>query len=251
MTLPTKDHKIWAPSKTYSPRLWGVKQSQPLFLSVGDNAFRSLTKSFANLQKQGSCFLEKRRFYTYFVWLLLKQTALLKTKITQCRASPTVQSRPRRSESPYRADVSQFSYFAGNSIDSVPSLCSNLLWCGFSIPWVGYFKFSTWKGSSGPPSKACPTNGLRPPKPTHCHRAHFPPDRCLSVLLEVETSIKILIPERKQPPGEVPCWSLPTETPSMYSVNWERASPAHYHKITWAALALDTGMSIYIYMYTS
>jgi len=56
-----------------------------------------------------------------------KQISLLKTKITQCRPSLTVQSRPSRSESPYRADTSQFSYFAGNSFDSVPSLCGNLL----------------------------------------------------------------------------------------------------------------------------
>lgn len=114
--------------------------------------------------------------------LLLKQINLLKTKITQCQVSLAVQSQLSRSESPYRADVIQFSYFAGNSFDSVPFLCSNLLWCGFSIPGVGYFKLSIRKGSSGPPSKACLTNGLRPMKMTHFHRAHFPVDSCLSHL---------------------------------------------------------------------
>lgn len=93
----------------------------------GRRCFPESHESFTYLRKRGSHFLGRRRFYMISLLLLLKQISLLKTKITQCRVSLAVQSQLSRSESPYRADVSQFSYFAGKSFDSVPPLCSNLL----------------------------------------------------------------------------------------------------------------------------
>lgn len=125
-----------------------MKQSQPLLPS----ALQSPTEASAGFRNRAVVFLG-RRFDSHF---LLEQMSLLKTKRTRCRLSPALQSRLRRNESPYRADVSQS---AGNSSDSVPSLSA-------AASSDVDFPFLEWVISNSAPRKAPLVLQAKPVSPT-------------------------------------------------------------------------------------